>query len=166
MCVAEALGFGGAARRVVARVEIDHDGFAGEVCELDLAALRRFERERGGLLANGEHGRVDTTCYLDPNVAHAARGRTRRLRRSATRGPAWPKSSATEGDDGGESLAPRPSAHELSAPVENDEVAETPALVAPKAAAPEATPAVTPMVTPSIEEPTTTEEITIEIDDD
>jgi len=34
---------------------------------------------------------------------------------ASSRGPAWPKSSAGS-DDGGESLAPRPSAHELAAP--------------------------------------------------
>lgn len=86
---------------------------------------------------------------------------------STARGPAWPKSSAGSGDDGGESLAPRPSAHELAKaePVAGDDAiviaADKPA-EKPVAAAPEAAPA----VTPPAEEPATTEEITIEIDDE
>jgi|HubBroStandDraft_6_1064221.scaffolds.fasta_scaffold46646_4 hypothetical protein len=85
---------------------------------------------------------------------------------SATRGPAWPKSSAAQGDDGGESLAPHPSAHELAAPSDNDEVVATPAPAAPVEKPAEVAPAVTPTVTPPTEEPATTEEITIEVDDD
>jgi hypothetical protein len=79
-------------------------------------------------------------------------------------GPAWPKSNAVAGD--GESLAPRPSARAIAAPDADDEVAvvATPAAAAkPAAAAPtEAAPAAT---TPT-EDPITTEEITIEIDDE
>jgi hypothetical protein len=85
---------------------------------------------------------------------------------SVTRGPAWPKSSATRGDDGGESLAPRPSAHELAAPSDSDDVVAKPAPAAPAEKPAEAAPTVTPAVTPPTEEPATTEEITIEVDDD
>jgi hypothetical protein len=87
---------------------------------------------------------------------------------SVTHEPAWPKPSTTPGDDGGESLAPRPSAHELSAPAETNEIAETPAATAaPAAAAPAVTQPVVPTLTPPTDEPTiTTEEITIEVDDD
>jgi hypothetical protein len=86
---------------------------------------------------------------------------------ATTRGPAWPKSSSS-GEDGGESLAPRPSAHELSAPEKHDEISETPepaAATAP-AAKPEPPAASAPVTAPPAEEPATTEEITIEIDDD
>ncbi|HEY1818076.1 MAG TPA: hypothetical protein VGG74_37295 [Kofleriaceae bacterium] len=85
---------------------------------------------------------------------------------TTTRGPAWPKSSAS-GEDGGESLAPRPSAHELSEPEHHDEATATPEpTVETPAAKPEAPAATTPVTAPSADEPATTEEITIEIDDD
>jgi hypothetical protein len=86
---------------------------------------------------------------------------------TTTRGPAWPKPSASS-DDGGESLAPRPSAHELAAPESHDDVSEAPeATASAPAAKPEAAaPAAAPATAPSTEEPATTEEITIEIDDD
>jgi hypothetical protein len=86
---------------------------------------------------------------------------------STARGPAWPKHAAS-GEDGGESLAPRPSAHELSAPESHDEVSETPVTPAETPVAkPEAAPVASPSAAaPSAEEPATTEEITIEIDDD
>jgi hypothetical protein len=82
-------------------------------------------------------------------------------------GPAWPKSSASA-EDGGESLAPRPSAHELATPENHDEVSAAPETsVAAPSAKPEAAPAAsTPAAAPAAEEPATTEEITIEIDDD
>jgi hypothetical protein len=56
--VPEALGLHGASRRVVARIEVEDDHLAGEVCELHLAAVARLERERRGLLANFDHGAV------------------------------------------------------------------------------------------------------------
>ncbi|HEX4450290.1 MAG TPA: hypothetical protein VH143_05420 [Kofleriaceae bacterium] len=83
----------------------------------------------------------------------------------ASTGPAWPKSTAAVAD-GGESLAPRPSAHELAAPEANDEVAVAPAPAAPIKAAPAATSEPAPAATTPTEETITTEEITIEIDDE
>ena len=85
---------------------------------------------------------------------------------ASTHGPAWPTSSATRGDDGGESLAPRPSAHELAASSESNEVVAAPAPAAPVEKPAEPAPTVTPTVAPPTEEPATTEEITIEVDDD
>ena len=84
-----------------------------------------------------------------------------------SRGPAWPKSSSSAAEDGGESLAPRPSAHELAAPesVAADEIIEvTPDKPAEKPADKPAEPAAT--VSTPTEEPATTEEITIEVDED
>jgi hypothetical protein len=83
-----------------------------------------------------------------------------------TTGPAWPKSSASA-SDGGESLAPRPSAHELAAPEADDEIAIAPtAPAAPTKAAPAATTEAAPATTTPTDETITTEEITIEIDDE
>jgi hypothetical protein len=79
-------------------------------------------------------------------------------------GPAWPKSTASA--DGGESLAPRPSAHELAAPETDDDVAVAPAPTAPAKPAAAATTEAAPTVTTPTEEPITTEEITIEIDEE
>jgi hypothetical protein len=83
----------------------------------------------------------------------------------ASTGPAWPKSTAVAAD-GGESLAPRPSAHELASPESADEVAVAPSPTAPAKAAPAATSEAAPAVTTPTEEPITTEEITIEIDEE
>jgi hypothetical protein len=80
-------------------------------------------------------------------------------------GPAWPKSSASVAD-GGESLAPRPSAHELAAAESDDEVAVAPTPVAPAKPAAAATTETAPTTTTPTEEPITTEEITIEIDEE
>jgi hypothetical protein len=83
-----------------------------------------------------------------------------------SRGPAWPKSTAAA-EDGGESLAPRPSAHELDAPesIPADEIiAVTPDKPAEKPADKPADPAAA--VSTPTEEPATTEEITIEVEDD
>jgi hypothetical protein len=80
-------------------------------------------------------------------------------------GPAWPKSTASAAD-GGESLAPRPSAHELAASQADDEVAVAPTPVAPTKAAPTVSSEPTPTPTTPTEETITTEEITIEIDDE
>jgi hypothetical protein len=80
--------------------------------------------------------------------------------------PAWPKSSSANDNDGGESLAPRPPAHEVTASTE-DSTGDTPAaaVTATPAAAPVA-PAVTPAATTPTEEPVQTEEMVIEIEDD
>ncbi len=83
----------------------------------------------------------------------------------ASTGPAWPKST-TAVADGGESLAPRPSAHELASLESDDEVVVAPAPTAPTKVAPVATTEAAPAATPPTEEPITTEEITIEIDDE
>jgi hypothetical protein len=80
-------------------------------------------------------------------------------------GPAWPKSTASA-SDGGESLAPRPSAHELAAPDADNEVAVAPTPTAPAKPAPAASTEVAPATTTPTEEPITTEEITIEIDEE
>jgi hypothetical protein len=87
---------------------------------------------------------------------------------SKASGPAWPEPSKTA-EDGGESIAPHPSAT-YAAVVEKAETVEE-AKPTPTAAAPAATsedkPATTPATTtaPASEEVITTEEIIIEIDD-
>ena len=81
---------------------------------------------------------------------------------------AWPKPSATQAD-GGESLAPRPSAHALSAS-SADFVEAAPAAplgVAPEPSAVQAAPtASTPAAESAPDDPITTDEIVIEITDD
>jgi hypothetical protein len=79
--------------------------------------------------------------------------------------PAWPKSSSAD-DDGGESLAPRAAAHEVTAKA--DDSTDTPAApaTATPAAAPTTVPATTPAATTPTEEPVQTEEMVIEIEDD
>src|SRR5690606_7628720 len=50
--VAEVDAFGRAARRVVLRIEIEHERRAGELVSRDRAAARRLRLERGNLLAD------------------------------------------------------------------------------------------------------------------
>lgn len=82
---------------------------------------------------------------------------------SASAKPAWPKARPRE-VDGGESLAPRAAARAIAAVVEEDKPAATPATAA---AAPISVdkPAAAPAPAPASDEPITTEEIIIEIED-
>ena len=88
--------------------------------------------------------------------------------RSKASGPAWPEASKTA-DDGGESIAPRPTATyaavaEKASEPEPDKADAAPA--ATPAATTEDKPAATPAATVTApEEVITTEEIIIEIDD-
>lgn len=89
---------------------------------------------------------------------------------SRASGPAWPAPSTTA-EDGGESLDPRPSASYAAAVEKSEEpepAKEEPA--ADEATAPEAdsseAPDASEAAEPDSDEPVTTEEITIEIDDD
>jgi hypothetical protein len=87
-------------------------------------------------------------------------------------GPAWPTTHAREAD-GGESLVPRAAARAIAAAAEDDRPADRAAGEKAVAEVPvgTATPGVTadkPATTPSVtvtEEPLTTEEMVIEIDD-
>jgi hypothetical protein len=90
----------------------------------------------------------------------------------ASAGPAWPKSTARD-VDGGESLAPRAAARTVAANVADDDDDDKPAVPAagepravdkPAAARDGGTP-VTPAASPATDEPITTEEIVIEIED-
>jgi hypothetical protein len=89
---------------------------------------------------------------------------------SASPGPAWPKVTARE-VDGGESLAPRAAARAIAALVEDDRPADklatersaSPASVAPTGAADK--PAAAAAGAVSTDDPITTEEIVIEIED-
>ncbi|HEY5945582.1 MAG TPA: hypothetical protein VIV40_08820 [Kofleriaceae bacterium] len=87
---------------------------------------------------------------------------------SKASGPKWPEPSTTA-EDGGESIAPRPSttyaaAIEKSADVEDDKpAAAVPAT--PAAATGDDKPAATPAAAPSTDDVIMTEEIIIEIDD-
>jgi hypothetical protein len=84
-------------------------------------------------------------------------------------GPKWPEPSKTA-DDGGESIAPRPSASyaavaETAAEAEEEKPADKPAAATP-AASTDDKPATTPATTTTpTEEVITTEEIIIEIED-
>ena len=88
--------------------------------------------------------------------------------RAAT-GPAWPKPHVAD-EDGGESLAPRPSAQAAAVEIESgDAVADAGEAVASPAAAattpePAAAPAQPPA--PAAEEPMQTEDIIIEVNGD
>jgi hypothetical protein len=83
--------------------------------------------------------------------------------------PAWPKARAVaEGEDGGESLAPKPSAQSIDEADDEEPAAPTPAIATPApvtAPAAAATPAATPAAAPAPDEPATGEDIVIEIDD-
>lgn len=87
-------------------------------------------------------------------------------------GPAWPRAHVRD-SDGGESLVPRAAARAIAAAVEDDRPADRAAGEKAAAVAPAGivTPGVTadkPATTPSVtvtEEPLTTEEMVIEIDD-
>jgi hypothetical protein len=91
----------------------------------------------------------------------------------ASAGPAWPKSTARD-VDGGESLAPRAAARTVAtANAEDDDDDDKPAAPAagepraadkPAAARDGGTP-VGPAASPATDEPITTEEIVIEIED-
>lgn len=90
----------------------------------------------------------------------------------ASAGPAWPKSTARD-VDGGESLAPRAAARTVAtANAEDDDdddkpaapAADKPAADKPAAVRDGGTP-VTPAASPATDEPITTEEIVIEIED-
>ena len=88
----------------------------------------------------------------------------------AASGPAWPKESHTD-NDGGESIEPRV-VRPVEAAVDKTEEDVKPAPVAapvekPAApAAPKETPAAGAPAAPAVEEPITTEDIVIEINDD
>jgi hypothetical protein len=89
----------------------------------------------------------------------------------ASRRPAWPKPAAHE-VDGGESLAPRAAARAIAAVVAEDRPTDKPAVDKPAAATPAAAagvgtdkPAASPSAPPAADEPITTEEIVIEIED-
>jgi hypothetical protein len=84
-------------------------------------------------------------------------------------GPKWPEPSTTA-EDGGESIAPRPSATyavvaEKAAETEEAKPTPTATEAKPAAAATDDKPAATPTTTAPAEEVITTEEIVIEIDD-
>jgi len=89
----------------------------------------------------------------------------------ASAGPAWPKSRVRD-VDGGESLAPRAAARTVAAVSDDDDddkpavppVGEPRAADKPAAARDGGTP-VTPAASPATDEPITTEEIVIEIED-
>jgi len=89
---------------------------------------------------------------------------------SATAGSMWPKPRPHE-VDGGESLAPRPAARAITALVEDERAAERPAdkpaataVPAARGATPDK-PAADKPVTTTPEEPITTDDIVIEIED-
>ena len=83
--------------------------------------------------------------------------------------PAWPRQRPHE-VDGGESLAPRPAARAITARAEDDRPAERP-IDKPAATAPAARgvtadkPGPDKAATPAAEEPITTDDIVIEIED-
>jgi hypothetical protein len=85
----------------------------------------------------------------------------------AARGPAWPAPRPRE-VDGGQSLAPRAAARAVAAAVEDekpDRAADKPAAPSAAAASPASDkPAATPAA-PASEEPVTTDEIVIEVED-
>ncbi|MEO7731594.1 MAG: hypothetical protein ABIY55_11520 [Kofleriaceae bacterium] len=83
---------------------------------------------------------------------------------SASAKPAWPKARLRE-VDGGESLAPRAAARAIAAVVEEDKPAVTPTPT-PAAAAPVSVEKPAAVTAPAAsDEPITTEEIIIEIED-
>jgi hypothetical protein len=82
---------------------------------------------------------------------------------AATAGPAWPKPAARE-VDGGESLAPRAAARAIAALIEDDKPSSKP-IDKPAVAAALAGPDKPAATISVVEEPVTTEELVIEIDD-